>query len=66
MAAQGHGHTIAAWTAVAIMLTAFLVSALGLMAGSMTGFWAGVILFAVGGATGKVLQLLGFGQTPRV
>ena len=65
MSAQGHGHTVAAWTAVAIILAAFLIGAIGLMVGSLPTFWAGVILAPVGGVVGKGLQLLGFGQTPR-
>ena len=65
MSAQGHGHTVAAWTAVAIILAAFLIAAIGLMVGSMTTFVAGVVLAPIGGLVGKLLQLLGFGQAPR-
>ena len=60
--AANHGNTVAAWTAVAIIMAAFLVGAVGILIGNWPVFWAAVVLAAVGGITGKVLQLMGFGQ----
>jgi hypothetical protein len=42
--ADNHGNTPAAWTAVTIGLTSFLVGGIGLIADSMVIFWIGVAL----------------------
>jgi hypothetical protein len=57
-----HGNTVAAWVGVAIMMTAFVVGAIGLLIGSSTTFWASVGIFFVGPFAGSVLQKLGYGQ----
>ncbi len=62
--AANHGNTVAAWTAVAIIMAAFLVGAIGILIGNWPVFWAAVVLAAIGGLSGKVLQLMGFGQRP--
>ena len=59
---ESHGNTVAAWVAVGIVLAAFLVGAAGVMTANWPLFWASVILAVVGGATGKVLQMMGYGQ----
>ncbi len=59
-----HGNTVAAWTAVAIILTAFLVGGVGVLLQNWTVFWAAVVLAALGGIAGKLLQMMGYGQTP--
>ena len=58
-----HGNTVAAWVAVAIIMAAFLVGAVGVLMANWTVFWAAVVLAAVGGASGKVLQMMGYGQS---
>ena len=58
-----HGNTVAAWTAVAVIMTAFVIGAVGILIGNWVVFWASVILALVGGVLGKVLQLMGFGQS---
>lgn len=63
MSAEGHGNTVAAWVAVAIIMAAFIVGAVGVMTGNWPLFWGSVVLAAVGGAAGKVLQMMGYGQT---
>jgi len=62
--AHGHGNTPAAWTAVAIIMIAFLVGTLGMMAGSWVVVWIGIALVVVGAVVGKVMQMMGLGQTP--
>ncbi len=61
--AVNHGNTVAAWTAVAVIMTAFVVGAIGILIGNWVVFWISVVLAVVGGVLGKVLQLMGFGQS---
>jgi hypothetical protein len=61
MATSHHGSTPAAWTAVTLILIAFLVGAIGLVAGSWVVFWAGVALGVVGLAAGMIMQAMGMG-----
>ena len=56
-----HGHTVAAWTAVAIITVAFLVGTIGVVVANPSIFWIGAALIPVGLIAGKVLALLGFG-----
>lgn len=63
MSEAGHGNTVAAWVAVAIIMAAFLIGGLAVLFGIWPLFWASVVLAAVGGVAGKVLQMMGYGQT---
>jgi len=56
-----HGHTVAAWTAVAIITLAFLIGTIGVVVAKPKIFWIGTALIPVGLIVGKVLALLGFG-----
>jgi fatty acid desaturase len=57
-----HGNSPAAWTAVVIVLVAFTVGAIAMVLGpNWVLFWISVAIAVIGGLTGKVLQLLGFG-----
>lgn len=56
-----HGSTPAAWTAVGLILLAFLVGAAGLIIPNWYVFWAGVALLVVGLVVGKVMQAMGLG-----
>jgi hypothetical protein len=51
-----HGSTPAAWTAVTIVLVAFVVGGVGLVLENMLVFWIGVVLAPVGGIVGLVLS----------
>lgn len=57
-----HGNTVAAWVAVAIIMAAFIVGAAGVLMANWPVFWASVVLAAIGGIAGKVLQSMGYGQ----
>jgi hypothetical protein len=61
MAANHHGSTPAAWTAVTLALIAFCVGGAGLMARSWVVFWVGVGLLVISGVVGKVMQAMGMG-----
>ena len=63
MSAEGHGNTVAAWVAVAIIMAAFIIGGIAVLTAAWTLFWVSVVLAVVGGVTGKVLQMLGFGQS---
>ena len=59
-----HGSTPAAWTAVTIIMVAFLVGGVGVLIAQPWVFWAGVVLVVVGVVVGKVMQMMGMGATP--
>lgn len=56
-----HGNSVAAWTAVTIVMVASAVSAVAVLVAKPWLFWVGVALIVVGVASGKLLQMLGFG-----
>lgn len=56
-----HGHTVAAWTAVTIIMLAFLVGTIGVVLAKPAIFWVGMAMIPVGLIAGKVLALMGFG-----
>ena len=58
-----HGNTPAAWTAVVIMMVAFLIGTIGVVIAKPVVFWIGVALIAVGAIVGKVMAMMGLGKT---
>ena len=58
---DSHGSTPAAWTAVTIIMVAFLIGGVGVVAALPWLFWAGVALVVVGIVVGKVMQMMGMG-----
>jgi ABC-type enterochelin transport system permease subunit len=57
-----HGSTPAAWTAVVIILVAFLLGAIAMVMGpNWVLFWIAVGIAVVGALAGKVMQLMGLG-----
>ncbi|MFY9913319.1 MAG: HGxxPAAW family protein [Nocardioidaceae bacterium] len=60
--ADSHGSTPAAWTAVVLVLIAFLVGAIGLVIANWVVFWIGVGLLVVSGLVGKIMQAMGLGS----
>jgi len=56
-----HGSTPAAWTAVTIIMIAFLVGGIGVVAALPWLFWTGVAIVVVGIVVGKVMQMMGMG-----
>ena len=59
---EDHGSTPAAWTAVVIIMIAFVVGTLAIILGNWPMFWVGVALVAVGAVAGKVLAMMGLGK----
>jgi hypothetical protein len=58
---DNHGSTPAAWTAVAIIMVAFLIGAFGVATATPWLFWVAVGLTVVGVVVGKVMQMMGLG-----
>jgi hypothetical protein len=58
---DNHGSTPAAWTAVTIIMIAFLVGGIGVVVAQPWLFWVGAALVVVGIIVGKVMQMMGMG-----
>ena len=57
-----HGSTPAAWTAVVIIIIAFVVGTLAIILGNWPMLWVGVGLVVVGAAVGKAMAMMGMGK----
>ena len=60
--ASEHGHTPAAWTAVAIMFLGVMVGAVAVVLANIPMLFVGLGIVAVGGITGGVMSMMGLGQ----
>lgn len=58
-----HGHTLAAWVTVGLVILGGVAAALGMIAPLPWLVWTGFGIIAVGLVVGRVLKMLGFGQT---
>lgn len=58
----GHGHSVASWAAVTVMMVGFAIGAFGFWFVSMWMNWVAVVLvFVVGPLVGFILMKLGYG-----
>jgi hypothetical protein len=57
----GHGHSTAAWTAVTIMLIAFLIGTIAFFFEVVWLVWASAALLLVGWAVGGIMAKAGYG-----
>jgi hypothetical protein len=57
----GHGNSPAAWTAVIIMIIAFVIGTFGFWFANVTVVLASAGLLIVGAIVGLILKLVGFG-----
>ncbi len=62
MAGNSHGHTIAGWTGVTIVVVGFCIAGVFMVLAEPVGFWAGVAVIVIGGVVGMVLRLMGMGM----
>lgn len=62
MAGSSHGHTPAAWTGVTIAFIGFCVSGAFMVMAEPLGFWAGMVIIALGGVVGLIMRSMGLGQ----
>jgi hypothetical protein len=60
---DSHGHTTAAWTAVIIMLIGFTIAGVALPLAEEWLFFVGLGVVALGAVVGKVMQMMGLGNT---
>lgn len=58
---DNHGSTPAAWTAVTIIMIAFVVGGIGVVIAEPWLFWVGVAMVVAGIVVGKVMQMMGMG-----
>lgn len=58
----GHGHSVAAWTSVVVMLVAFTIGTVAFWFEIVWLVWASVALLVVGAALWVVLDKLGLGE----
>ncbi|WP_330295932.1 HGxxPAAW family protein [Streptomyces sp. NBC_00503] len=65
MAGTSHGHTPAAWTGVIIAFIGFCVSGAFMVLANPLGFWAGLVVVAIGGVVGLAMKAAGMGA-PKV
>ena len=59
---ESHGNTVAAWTAVIIMIIGATVSGVAVWYSAIPAFWVGIGIVVLGAVAGKVLQVMGYGQ----
>jgi hypothetical protein len=62
---DNHGHSVAAWTAVLILIVAAAVMSLAVLFPNVWLFVGGVVLAIVGVVAGKVLSMAGYGSAER-
>ena len=62
---DNHGHSVAAWTAVLILIVAAAVMSLAVLFPNVWLFVAGIVLAIVGVVAGKVLSMAGYGSAER-
>ncbi|MCX5597499.1 HGxxPAAW family protein [Streptomyces phaeochromogenes] len=62
MAGSNHGHTPAAWTGVTIAVIGFCVSGAFMVMANPLGFWAGLVVVALGGVVGMAMSAAGLGK----
>ncbi|RSS79994.1 HGxxPAAW family protein [Streptomyces sp. WAC06614] len=61
MAGSSHGHTPAAWTGVIIAFIGFCISGAFMVLANPLGFWAGLVVVALGGVVGLAMKAAGMG-----
>ncbi|MBW1599375.1 HGxxPAAW family protein [Streptomyces sp. JJ38] len=62
MADSSHGHTPAAWTGVSIAFIGFCIAGVFMVMAEPVGFWAGLVVVALGGVVGGVMSSMGMGM----
>ena len=60
-----HGQSPAAWTAVSIVMLAFVIGLVGVIMGSSLIFWIAVGVAILGAVVGRVMAMMGMGVNPK-
>ena len=63
---EDHGHSVAAWTTVTIVIVASAIMAAAVLWANVWLFVGGAVLAVVGIVAGKVLSMAGYGAADRV
>ena len=58
---EDHGHSVAAWTAVVVILIGSAVASWAVVVASTVLFVVGLVICLVGAVAGKVLSMAGYG-----
>lgn len=58
-----HGHSVAAWVAVSVVALGCLVMSIAVLVTTLWIFIVGAVVVVLGGISGKVLHVMGFGDT---
>lgn len=59
---ESHGNSVAAWTAVAILMVGFLLLTVAWVQGDVTLYVVSAVVLVAGAATGKILAVMGYGE----
>lgn len=62
---EDHGHSVAAWVAVGILIVAAAIMSLAVLFPNLWLFVGGAVLALVGVVAGKVLSMAGYGAAGR-
>ncbi|QIM20999.1 hypothetical protein G7075_07415 [Phycicoccus sp. HDW14] len=62
---EDHGHSVAAWTAVTIIIVASVIMSVAVVFPNLWLFVGGAVLAVVGAVAGKVLSMAGYGAAGR-
>jgi uncharacterized protein DUF6704 len=62
---EDHGHSVAAWTTVTIVIVASAIMAAAVLWANVWLFVGGAVLAVVGIVAGKVLSMAGYGAADR-
>ncbi|WP_457255468.1 HGxxPAAW family protein [Pedococcus sp. P5_B7] len=60
---EDHGHSLAAWTGVGVILLGSAIAAWGVAIANTAVFVIGMVICVIGAVAGKVLSLAGYGAT---
>lgn len=61
---EDHGHSVAAWTSVGIILLGVVVTSIAFIAANVPLGIVGAAIIVIGAVAGKVLAMAGYGAKP--
>ena len=61
---EDHGHSVAAWTAVGIMLVGSAIASIAVVRANLLLGIIGAVVIVVGAIAGKVMAMAGYGSKP--
>lgn len=61
---ESHGHSVAAWTSVGIILVGVVVTSIAIVMANVPLAVVGAVVIVLGAIAGKVLAMAGYGAKP--